>query len=88
MEIAVAGALVRVASRLLLLGVTLVMAAVLGGVLLILDWVVSRPFALTTTAVLGVVLALLWFVLPLRHHRALLAAIRADRTAGPGSPPL
>ncbi len=67
-------AVVRVASRLLLAGVTLVMVAVLGGVLLVLDWVTDHGFALMMTAVLAVVLVTLWFVLPFARHRAIVRA--------------
>lgn len=70
------GELVRITNTLALAGVSCLLLAVLGGVLLILDYVVGRGFATVTTAVLAVLFISLWVGLPLsrlRHERKLQA---------------
>jgi hypothetical protein len=46
--------LVDITNRLALAGISALLLAVLSGVLLVLDYVVGRPFAITVTAVLAV----------------------------------
>jgi hypothetical protein len=63
------GELVRTASNLAIAGTTFLLLAVLGGVLLIFDYVVGRAFAVSVTAVLSALFVGLWIVLPLwRRH--------------------
>lgn len=64
--------LVRIGSRLALMGLYVLMAAVGGSVLLALDVAVGRPAAVVVTGALMTVVLLLWVVLPLllrRHGR-------------------
>lgn len=62
--------LVQITSRLALIGTSLLLLAVLSGVLLIFDYVVGRGFAIVVTALLAVVFLSLWLVLPLsQRHR-------------------
>ncbi|MCW2525344.1 MAG: hypothetical protein JWM76_204 [Pseudonocardiales bacterium] len=62
--------LVRATHRLAIAGLIVLMFAILGSILLVLDWVVNRPFALTFTAVFGLGIVALWFILPRRHNRS------------------
>jgi hypothetical protein len=57
--------LVMIASRLAIAGTTFLLLSVLSGVLLILDYVVGRAFAIITTSILGLTFLLLWIALPL-----------------------
>jgi hypothetical protein len=61
--------LVRTTHRLAVAGLLVLVGAILGSVLLVLDWVMNRPFAVTFTAIFAVGIAGLWFVLPRRHNR-------------------
>jgi hypothetical protein len=69
--------LVRITNKLALAGTTLLLLAVLSGVLLIFDYVVGRGFAIVVTALLAVVFVSLWLVLPL--HRLRVEERRADQ---------
>jgi uncharacterized protein DUF6328 len=61
--------LVTITNRLALAGTSFLLLAVLGGVLLIFDYVVGRGFAVVVTTVLAVLFVSLWVVLPLsRRH--------------------
>ncbi|MGX7677781.1 DUF6328 family protein [Jatrophihabitans sp. DSM 45814] len=60
--------LVLTASRLAIAGTSFLLLSVLSGVLLILDYVVGRAFAITTTALLAIVFLLLWVALPLWYR--------------------
>ena len=62
--------LVQITSKLALAGTSLLLLAVLSGVLLIFDYVVGRGFAVVVTGLLAVVFLSLWLVLPLsqRHQ--------------------
>jgi Family of unknown function (DUF6328) len=60
--------LVTIASRLMLIGITVLLLAVLGSVLLVCDWVLNRGVAITITAILAVGVGTLWYGLPL-HYR-------------------
>ncbi len=62
--------LVKITSKLALAGTTFLLLAVLSGVLLILDHVVGRTFAIVTTSLLAVVFVSLWLLLPLQRRRA------------------
>ncbi len=62
--------LVRITSRLALAGTSFLLLAVLSGVLLILDYVVGRGFAIVTTGLLALVFLSLWIVLPLSRRRS------------------
>jgi hypothetical protein len=61
--------LVRVGHRLALIGLLSLAATVLSGMLLVLDVVVGRIPAVSTTAALAVVLVALWVGLPLQLRR-------------------
>ena len=61
--------LVADTNRLAIAGMATLAVAILGSVLLVLDFVVGRPFAVTVTAVLASVTATLWLVLPLHRRR-------------------
>jgi Family of unknown function (DUF6328) len=61
--------LVRLTNRLAIVGLLALMLAINGSVLLVLDWVVNRPFAVSFTALFAIGVASLWFVLPWRQHR-------------------
>jgi uncharacterized membrane protein len=61
--------LVMTASRLATAGTTFLLLSVLSGVLLILDYVVGRAFAVITTSILSLIFVLLWIALPL-YYRA------------------
>jgi hypothetical protein len=61
--------LVRITNALALAGTSFLLLAVLGGVLLIFDYVVGRGFAMAVTAVLAVLFISLWVVLPLSRLR-------------------
>jgi hypothetical protein len=61
--------LVMTASRLATAGITFLLLSVLSGVLLILDYVVGRAFAVITTSILSLIFVLLWIALPL-YYRA------------------
>lgn len=62
--------LVQITNRLALAGTSCLLLAVLGGVLLILDYVVGRLFAAVATGLLAAVFLSLWLVLPLSRLRA------------------
>jgi len=62
--------LVRITNVLALGGTTFLLLAVLSGVLLILDYVVGRTFAVVATGVLSVFFVSLWLVLPMSRRRA------------------
>jgi len=62
--------LVRITNALALAGISFLLLAMLGGVLLILDYVVGRGFAVAVTAVLAVFYVGLWLLLPLSRLRA------------------
>jgi hypothetical protein len=66
--------LVNIASRLALVGITVLLLAVLGSVLLVCDWVVNRAVAITITAILALGVGALWFGLPLRYRFSVDAA--------------
>jgi L-asparagine transporter-like permease len=55
---------VQVAHRLLQAGMLVLLVAVVGALLLVLDEAVSRVTGLLVSSLVGVVFALLWFVLP------------------------
>ena len=61
--------LVQITNALALAGTSFLLLAVLSGVLLILDYVVGRGFAVAVTAVLAVLFVGLWVVLPLSRRR-------------------
>jgi hypothetical protein len=60
--------LVHITSKLALAGTSLLLLAVLSGVLLIFDYVVGRGFAAVVTGVLAVLFIGLWLVLPLSQR--------------------
>ena len=62
--------LVTLTNTLALAGTSFLLLAVLSGVLLILDYVVGRPFAVVVIAMLAVLFVGLWVVLPLARRRA------------------
>jgi hypothetical protein len=62
--------LVQITNALALAGTSFLLLAVLSGVLLILDYVVGRGFAIVTTALLSVLFLSLWLALPLFRLRA------------------
>jgi hypothetical protein len=62
--------LVRLANILALAGTSFLLLAVLSGVLLILDYVVGRAFAIVAIAILAVLFIGLWVVLPLSRRKA------------------
>jgi hypothetical protein len=61
--------LVKITSKLALAGTSLLLLAVLSGVLLIFDYVVGRGFAAVVTGLLAVVFLGLWLVLPLSQRK-------------------
>ena len=61
--------LVRITSRLAIAGASFLLLSVLGGVLLILDYVVGRAFAISAVSVLGLLFVALWVVFPLWRRR-------------------
>jgi hypothetical protein len=61
--------LVAITNRLALAGTSFLLLAVLGGVLLILDYVVGRGFAAAVTTVLAALFIGLWILLPLSRLR-------------------
>jgi hypothetical protein len=61
--------LVKITSKLALAGTSLLLLAVLSGVLLIFDYVVGRGFAAVVTGLLAVVFLGLWLVLPLSQRQ-------------------
>jgi len=63
--------IVQTGHKLFAAGLAALVLTLVGGTLLVLDVAVNRPFAVTTSIVVGLVLAALWFVLPiplLRHQ--------------------
>jgi membrane-associated HD superfamily phosphohydrolase len=60
--------LVRAAQLFLLTGIACLFVALMGAVLLVLDFVASRPFAMAATAVLTVVFTGLWYGAPVRER--------------------
>lgn len=60
--------LVVVTSHLAIAGLATLLVAVIGSMLLVLDWVINRPFAITVSAVFGAAFVLLWFVEPIRRR--------------------
>ncbi|MGH3980395.1 MAG: DUF6328 family protein [Pseudonocardiaceae bacterium] len=62
--------LVVAAHRLLRLGLAVIVAAVVGSLLLVVDEAVSRPAGFVVSGVAGAVFVALWFVLPARSRRA------------------
>jgi preprotein translocase subunit SecG len=62
--------LVTLTNTLALAGISFLLLAVLSGVLLILDYVVGRGFAVVVIAVLAVLFVGLWVVLPLSRRQA------------------
>jgi hypothetical protein len=60
--------LVRAAQLFLLTGIACLFVALMGAVLLVLDFVASRPFAMASTAVLAVVFTGLWYGAPVRER--------------------
>ena len=61
--------LVKITNALALGGTSFLLLAVLSGVLLILDYVVGRAFAVVVTSVLAVLFVSLWLVLPMSRRR-------------------
>jgi hypothetical protein len=61
--------LVATANRFVLAGTSCLLLAVLGGVLLIFDYVVGRGFAIVVTGLLALIFLTLWLVLPLWRLR-------------------
>lgn len=61
--------LVRITSRLAIAGASFLLLSVLGGVLLILDYVVGRAFAVIVVSVLALLFVALWVVFPLWRRR-------------------
>jgi VIT1/CCC1 family predicted Fe2+/Mn2+ transporter len=57
--------LIRASTRYVGAGLTLLFVCISGAMLLVLDFLISRPLALTITAVLGVIFAVLWVGLPI-----------------------
>jgi Family of unknown function (DUF6328) len=74
---------VQLGHRLFALGLGALALTLTGSVLLVLDVAVGRSFAIFAAVVVGVVLGLLWFVLPL----PLLRRARSDPDEGEGPPP-
>jgi hypothetical protein len=74
---------VQLGHRLFALGLGALALTLTGSVLLVLDVAVGRSFAISAAVVVGVVLGLLWFVLPL----PLLRRARSDPDEGEGPPP-
>lgn len=74
---------VQLGHRLFTLGLGTLVLTLTGAVLLVLDVAAGRPFAITAAAALAVVLAALWFVLPL----PLLRRAPAAPDDGEGPPP-
>ena len=62
--------LVLFSQRMLIAGLATLMLSILGSVLLVLDRVVGRPFAVVATAGLAVGIGSLWFAWPLTERRA------------------
>ena len=63
-------ALVRVADRLLMVGLALLMLAITSATLLVLDVALGRPSAVTGAVLVGLFGVVLWYVLPLRRRSA------------------
>jgi uncharacterized protein DUF6328 len=61
--------LVRITARLAMAALAFLIAAILGAVLLIVDVVANTTAAIAVTVALGVVCAIIWYVLPLRWRR-------------------
>jgi hypothetical protein len=61
--------LVRAASGFAIAGTSFLLVSVLGGVLLVLDFVEGRVLAITVTSVLGALFLSLWVALPLSRLR-------------------
>lgn len=77
--------LVLLTSRLAIAGLAALLVAIIGSMLLVLDWVTNRPFALATTAVFLAGFTVLWFIFPLRRRRrASPAGDFAEPTGGSG----
>jgi hypothetical protein len=74
---------VQLGHRVFTFGLATLALTLTGCVLLVLDVAVGRPFAVPVAVVVGVVLAAMWFVLPL----PLLRHARATPDAGEGPPP-
>jgi Family of unknown function (DUF6328) len=60
--------LVRAVQLFMLLGIACVFVALMGAVLLVLDFVASRQFAMIVTAFLTVVFTMMWFGAPIRER--------------------
>lgn len=60
---------VQLGQKMFMLGLVTLALTMAGAVLLVLDVVVGRPFALSAAAVLGAALLALWFVVPLPSRR-------------------
>ncbi len=61
--------LVVVTSKLAIAGLATLLVAVVGSLLLVLDWVIDRPFAVSVSAVFAAGFLMLWFVEPIRRRR-------------------
>jgi len=74
-------ALVVVADRFLAVGLALVVTAITGSVLLVLDVVLGRGWAILGSGLTAVVGVLTWYVLPLAVRRGRLGTAPAHRTS-------
>jgi hypothetical protein len=60
--------LVKAVQLFMLMGIACLLVALMGAVLLVLDFVANRQFAFTATALLTVVFIVLWYGAPLRER--------------------
>jgi hypothetical protein len=60
--------LVRAVQLFMLIGIACLFVALIGAVLLVLDFVASRPFAMTASAVLAIIFTGLWYGAPIRER--------------------
>lgn len=61
--------LVTITSNLAIAGLASLMLAIVGSMLLVLDWVINRAFAITVSSVFAVGITALWFIIPVRRRQ-------------------
>jgi multisubunit Na+/H+ antiporter MnhE subunit len=80
--------IVQTGHKLFAAGLATLVLTLVGGTLLVLDVAVGRTFAIDCAIVVGIVLAGLWFVLPMPLLRHQAAEERAEDVDHPGDNPL
>lgn len=74
--------LVRITARLAMAALAFLLAAMLGALLLIVDFVMNTTAAVVVTICVGALCALVWYVLPLRWRRMTVTEREKDAAEG------